>query len=208
MRSLRLLIVVFLIALPVSYGLNVVASLKPTYDEYFALYTLGAAGLAERYFPSSTADILPGTQLSWQVAVYNHMEVVRLVKVEFKLLNLTMQGPDQVKEIPSQREPFYEETRLILSNETWTVPVAWSVRNATKGGNSTTIHSLEFNDQIITENVEISAFHGHSFRIVIELWVYDDGTGTFAFQWAANGDERVAWNQLWFNMTQTSLLPT
>lgn len=206
MRGWTLFIAVFLIALPVFYGLSIVGSLQ-AYDEYFAFYTLGLGGLAERYFPSSTANILPGTALTWSVGVYNHMGILRMVKVRFKLLNLTMQGPDQVNGIPAQRDPFFEVTRLILSNETWILPVAWSVGNATIVGNFTEIHSLIFNKRVLTSNVEISALHGYNFRIVIELWVYDDTTGAFGFQWAANGDERVAWNQLWFNMTQVSLLP-
>jgi hypothetical protein len=112
-----------------------------------------------------------------------------------------MQGPNQENGTPGERDPFFEEMHLILSNETWILPVAWSVNNATTSRNATAIHSLSLNNLVITNNVEISALHGYDFRIVIELWVYDDSTGSFSFQWAANGERRVAWNQLWFNMT-------
>ena len=209
MRIWKLFITVLFIALPVCYGLNLLASIQPkNSDDYLAIYTLGSEGLAENYFPGDQADILPGTQLSWYVGVYNHMSTLMLVKVEFKLLNLTMQGPDQVNGIPSQRDAFFDETQLLLSNETWTLPVVWSVgTTASMSGNTTEIHSLVFNNDTLTNNVETPALSGFNYRIVIELWVYNDATGAFAFQWTANGNQQVAWNEIWFNMTRISLLP-
>ncbi len=208
MRGWKLFVAVFLIALTVFYALNLLASVPAYLDEYYAIYTLGSNGLAGHYFPGDQSDFLPGTGIRWYVGVYNHMGGVRLVRVEFKILNFTMEGPDQLNGLPSQRDPFYDETHLLLSNQTWILPVAWSVDNATKGGKVITIHSLTFNNELVTDSLETSSLYGYDFRIVIELWVYDDASGVFSFQWIGNGEERVAWNQLWFNMTRISLLPT
>jgi len=207
MRAWILFLAVFLIALPIFYGLNVLASIPAPFDQYFAMYTLGSNGLAENYFPGGKSDFLPGTGILWYLGVYNHMDGVRLVRVEFKILNVTMVGPNQLNAIPSQRDSFYDETRFLLSNETWVLPIAWSVSNATKDANMITIHSLVFNNDVVADNVDVSALHGYNFRIVIELWVYDEALGAFSFQWIGNGKAQVAWNQLWFNMTRISLLP-
>jgi len=211
LRELKVFVVVFLISLAIFSAIVYVvhlADVPSAYDQYFALYTLGSAGLAEHYFPGDAVDILPGVRMSWYIGVYNHMGTVQLVRVVFKLLNLTMLGPDQLSNnTASAREPFYETTRLLVSNETWVLPVAWSVLNATRASNATVIHSLIFNGQALTDNVEVEALYGFDYRIVIELWVYNDVSGNFSFGWTANGDDRSEYNQIWFNMTRISLLP-
>jgi len=212
LNPLKVFIAAFLISLAVFSAIAFLANVPYPYDRYFALYTLGSSATAEHYFPGDVVDILPGASMSWYVAVYNHMGAVQLVKVAFKILNQTMVGPDQLNNTPSARESFYETTRLLVTNETWIFPVSWSVLNATQIQNatslqSTSIHSLIFNGQALTDNVETEALYGYNYRIVIELWVYDDASGNFSYVWTANDGPRSAWNQIWFNMTRTGLLP-
>ena len=217
LKELKVFLAVFLISLTVFsvvVYLGYLAEVPSAYDQYFALYTLGSAGLAEHYFPGDVVDILPRVQISWYVGVYNHMGTVQLVRVVFKLLNLSMLGPNQVNNnTASPRESFYETTRLLVSNDTWIFPVNWSVLNATEihfppsPPKATEIHSLTFNGQVLTDNVDVKALYGYNYRIVIELWVYDDSSGNFSFAWTANGEERSVYNQIWFNMTRISLLP-
>jgi len=209
LRYLEVFVAVFLISLVLLSAITLLARVPSnyTYDQYFALYTLGATGTAEHYFPGDVTDILPGATMSWYVGVYNHMGSVELVKVLIKILNGTMIGPDQLNNMPSGRGAFYEMTRLLVINATWTIPLSWRVFNATKTPNATTIHSMVLNGYVLTENVEVSALYGYDFRIVVELWVYDEASGNFGFAWDANGVERSVWNQLWFNMTRTSLIP-
>ena len=205
--ALKVFVAAFLISLAAFYAIAFVASVPYPYDRYFALYTLGSSATAEHYFPGDVVDILPGARMSWYVAVYNHMGTVQLVKVTFTILNETMVGPDQLNNTPSARESFYETTRLLVTNETWILPMSWSILNATSTPNATSIHSLIFNGQALTDNVETEALHGYNYRIVIELWVYDDASGNFSYVWTANDGARSAWNQIWFNMTRISLLP-
>lgn len=206
-REIKVFVAVFLISLAIFSAITFLALVPYPYDQYFALYTLGAAGTAEHYFPGDVVDILPGAAMSWYVGVYNHMGNVQLVRVVFRILNHTMVGPDQLNNTPSARDSFFETNRLLLTNQTWILPVSWDVLNATTTQNATTIHSLNFNGQVLTDNVEIEALNGYNFRVVIELWVYEDASGSFGYVWTANGAERSAWNQIWFNMTRTSLLP-
>ena len=207
--ALKVFVAVFLISLAVFSAIAFLASVPYPYDQYFALYTLGSSGTAEHYFPGDVVDILPGTRMSWYVAVYNHMGTVQLVKVTFTILNQTMVGPDQLNNTPSARESFYETTRLLVTNETWILPVSWSILNATSTPppptppNATSIHSLIFNGQALTDNVETEALYGYNYRIVIELWVYNDVSGNFSYVWTANDGARSAWNQIWFNMTSS-----
>lgn len=208
LRDLKLFLAAFIIALALFSVITILAQV-PSYDQYLSLFTLGSAGTTENYFPNGLADILPGTQISWYVGVYNHMGTLELVRVVFKLLNSTMTGPNEVNNTASERSPFYEETRILTSNETWLMPISWSVLNATKTANFTEIHSLKFNGQTEASNetVTLEALHGYDFRMVIELWVYDEQAGNFSYVWEANGVTRSSYNQLWFNMTRLSLLP-
>ncbi len=205
---MRLFLIVMLTMLPVFSLVNYLESVPRPNDDYFALYTLGAKGTAEHYFPEDQTDILPGENLTWYVGLYNHMTTVRYVMLSFKILNGTMRGPDDVEKVSSTRQAFFEKSRLLMSNETWILPISWSVSNATKSVDGTTINSLLFNGQALSRNVVVSATGGYNFRIVIELWVYDGFTGDFSFPWISNGENNVAWNQVWFNMTRVSLLPS
>jgi hypothetical protein len=200
LRNRKLFIVIFLVLLISIYAMNLLATVPQRYDQYFALYTLGAAGTAEHYFPGDSANIFPGVRVSWFISVYDHMGSVELVNVVFRLLNESMLGPNQLNMTPGERPPFYESMRLLLPNETWTLPIVWSVSNATASGQAITIQSIQINGDVLSENVGTTAAGGHNFRIVIELWVFNETTGTFAFQWTANDEARVAWNQIWFNM--------
>ena len=197
LRILKIFLVTFVIALTGLTAINTLLQIHAPYDQYFALFTLGSGGKTEHYFPGEKYDIYQGTHMSWFVGVYNHMGTVQLVKVVFKLLNSTIEGPDQLHNTPSNRTSFYEATRLLLSNETWMLPVDWSVLNATQTANVTAIHILLFNNETLSENVEVDAIHGYNFRMVIELWPYDQTTGNFTFGWEVDGQERSAWNQIW-----------
>ena len=208
MRYIKLFLSVFLISLAIISTLDLLSKVHTPPDEFLALFTLGATRKAELYFPGDRTDILQNTRISWYVGVYNHMGSVQLVKVVFKILNSSMLGPDSLNNTAAVRAPFYEEARLLLANETWVIPVSWSVLNATRTGNTTSIHSLVFNGETLRGNVEVQADRGYNFRIVLELWVYDERAGTYSFVWLGNGEEQhAAWNQLWFNMTRIALLP-
>jgi hypothetical protein len=208
LKIIKIFLSVFLLALVVLSAITMLEQVPDySYDQYFALYTLGASRTAEHYFPDDIVDIFPGIRMSWFVSVYNHMGALELVKVVFKMLNSTMGGPDQLRNSPSERSSFYEETRLLLSNETWTLPITWSVLNATGNVNATAIHSVRLNNEVLTRNVETEAAHGYNFRVVIELWVYDEVVQNFSFVWESGETERSAWNQLWFNMTRVGPLP-
>jgi hypothetical protein len=204
---LKYFVAAFLISLVALSAITYLANVPYPYDQYYSLYTLGATRTAEHYFPGDDVDILLREQISWYVAVYNHMGSVQLVRILFKIMNSTMTGPDQLTNLPGQRDAFYEVTRLLDTNDTWTLPVSWSILNATVTTNATTINSILFNGEAITENVPIEALHGYNFRIVIELWVYDETSGNFTYAWTANGAERSTWNQIWFNMTRLTLIP-
>jgi len=208
-RDLKVFVVAFVIALIVLSAIVALAQIPYPYDEYYTLFTLGSTGMADNYFPGNFTNILPQTTISWYVGVYNHMGSVELVRVVFKLLNSSMPGPVLVNNTASGRPAFYEQTRLLLSNETWILPVSWSIQNATETVNATEIHSMMINGQLelSNESMMVEALHGYNYRILIELWVYSEVLADFTYVWSANGVARSTYNQLWFNMTRISLLP-
>ena len=201
MRDSRLFLTVLIIALALISTVTLIAQIPAPYDEYLALSTLGPLGTADEYFPANNVNIHLGVQNQWFVEVYNHFPNLQLLRVELKLLNATMPGPNQLNDQPSERPPFYEVTRMVTSNETWKIPILWSVSNASEINGTVTVNSLTLNGEELTPNVVISADNGYNFRIVIELWVFNGDSDAFNFAWASNGSPRVAWNEIWFNMT-------
>ena len=58
-------------------------------------------------------------------------------------------------------------------------------------------------DMINSDSVDthVVALHGVDYRVVIELWVYDEGLEDFWFGWGNDDEAQCAWNQVWFNVT-------
>jgi len=49
--------------------------------------------------------------------------------------------------------------------------------------------------------VNASALVGSRFRLVFELWVYDQSLGDYRFFWASKGELYSASIYMWFNIT-------
>jgi hypothetical protein len=47
----------------------------------------------------------------------------------------------------------------------------------------------------------LTALDGHNFRLILELWTWETQSGTLQFGWLSGDERRVAWLQVWFNMT-------
>ena len=174
----------------------VVSEYWPIYEEFFfELGLLGKEGKAESYFPGDNSSIYLDTQMSWLIYVHNHMGSEQEVSIRVKILNSTMEAPDDREHEPSP-EPYFLEIPVSLSvDETVLVPYSWSVLDA-EYQNGTVINELVVNDESV--EVDIKSFSDGRFRIVFELWVYDQASDEFIFGWYSKGEFYSASIYMWF----------
>lgn len=172
-------------------------------EPFFALGILGKEGKAEHYYPGGDPNIEVGEQVYWVIYLYNHMGGPRYVALRFKLLNSTMPSPEADGGAPSRAPAFIEVRRVLANNETILLPFSWSIEGAQVIGDSTIIRRLSAMGE--TYETYAVAREGHNFRVVIELWIYDERTGDFDFGWSHGGESHGPWVQIWFNATSWKL---
>ncbi len=176
----------------------------PPPEQFFAMWVLGSNGMAEHYYPNDNPNLIVGEQLNWTLGVYNHMASIEYVVVRVKLLNSTLPSPDELTAKPSPVSPLAEFTRVLLDNETWSIPFVWKMLNATLRGGSLSITGLTLN-QTAFRSEFATAMSGFNFRFVFELWFYDDNTNDLVFSWQTAGVSHSVWTQIWFNATLTGV---
>lgn len=179
----------------------VLANMPRRTEPFFALALLGEEGMAEKYYPDDDPNIMIGDELHWVIYLYNHMSDAKYVAVRVKLLNSTMLTPNSTLCEQSPAYVVYEIRRVVLDNETWLQPFDWSLLDVSRDGNSTAIEGLIINGEAFQANRIAHTGNIPSFRLVLELWTYDEKSKEFIFGWESNGNSRCAWNQIWFNVT-------
>ena len=192
---------VFLVAV---IGFIYVVSLYwPKYEEYFfELGLLGKEGKAEGYFPSDDSTIHIGTPMSWNIYVHNHMGSKQWVSIKVRILNSTMQAPDDREHEPSP-EPCVLEIPFSLSvDETVLVPYSWSILDA-EYRNGTVIYSIIVNNEIYDISLSDNSTR---FRYVFEIWVYDELLDDYSFGWYSKGEFYSASVYIWFNLNLAYLV--
>ena len=179
-------------------GLNFIWNYLPERGESFlALALLGEGGMAENYYPNDDPEIEIGEELHWNIYLYNHMAEAKYVAMRLKILNSTTIAPNSTSCSPSPVPVIYEVRHVILNNETWLHPLSWSLNEVSRDGDITNIESIMIDDNIF--NTDIKDTSRGSFRMILELWVYDESLEYFVFGWKASDEPRCAWNQIWFN---------
>ena len=186
----------------VAFSPLVMAYIPKGREQFFALAVLGEEGMAEQYFPNDDINIEIGEQVRWQIYLYNHMGKARYVSVKFKILNSTMISANSTLCSASVAPMIYEVRKVLLDDEALIFPLQWSLQNITTYMNITSIDRIIMNEKVIQTYVE--AKNERTFRIVIELWVYEMEQGDFIFGWTSGKETRCAWNQIWFNTTTTN----
>jgi len=177
----------------------VMAYLPRRGEPFMALAVLGEEGMAEKYYPGDDPEIEVGEEVRWTLYLYNHMGEARYVAVRVKLLNSTMLAPNSTSCSPSPASVVYDVRRVLLDNETGLYPFSWSVEEIEVVGDFGQIGLLSVNGDLVRTSV--FAEDGYNFRIILELWVYDEVLNEFQFGWGYGDELRCAWNQIWFNST-------
>ena len=181
----------------------IIVQLRPKYQERFiAMGILGTNRRAEDYYPGNGMSMKVGDQVHWYIYIYNHWDEANEVSILVKFLNSTMPPPDNLEDEPSPVQPVFEITVVLDENETRLMPFFWHVQDAEFGENMTVISRLTINDETVALNV--SGERGSLFRIVFELWLFNEKKEIFEYGWHFRDAHYSVWNGMWFNLTSTS----
>lgn len=151
------------------------------------------------YYPKNNTDIELGDTVTWYVGVTDNMGTVQLVSLRVKISNETPTTIDD-QQAESPAPVVTQFIRFLADKETWELPFVWSISNATSTVGNTNILALQINNETY-QTQKWSAWKGHNFRIIFELWTWQTDSNAFRFGWVTNGERHVARLQVWFNMT-------
>jgi len=170
----------------------------PKIDEFSSVSILGPALTASSYFPGNNTTVKLNETVQWNLQVYNHMGSTQLFLVNITLSNSTIPGPNAASNTPSGGYQLLRIYRAVENNQTWTLPLQWSITNDTSSSGTTTIQTMTINNTPVS-GIGLPAIGGTDFRIVIELWSYDLQTHGYVFSFMSNGAQTSVFNQVWFN---------
>jgi hypothetical protein len=172
-------------------------------EEFFQLYVLGANHQATAYYPGDNPDISSGETVTWYLGVVNNMSSVQFISIRVKVSNSTINPPDALQGLESPAPAVTDFARFLQDNETWEFPFVWNILNATSTGGSIHVLTLQINNETY-QIPSWSASNGYNFRLIFELWTWNQDSDSFQFGWNTNGEQKIAWLQVWFNMTATT----
>ena len=165
----------------------VISTFWPKYEErFFELGLLGKDQTADGYFPNNNSTIQLGSQISCYLYIHNHMGDFQEVSIRVKLLNSTIGVPNDREHRPSPVTPFAEFPLSLSLNETLIVPFSWSILEMDSQNSSVILKRLMVNEK--TVEVEAAASSDSFFRIVFELWVYDQSSREYKFGWKSGNE--------------------
>jgi hypothetical protein len=179
---------------------------RPT-EQFFQLYVLGSNRNFTDYYPNNTNTIPLNTTVNWFIGVTNYMGSAQFVCVKIKLGNSTTSPPNTTSVTPSNLPEISNFCSILPNNATWEFPFSWKIIKIDKNIDSLYL-TLSINGGKPVKITEVSAKGGTNFRIIIELWTLDLDSGKFIFGWKTYDKKEAAWTQLWFNVTETSTVPS
>jgi hypothetical protein len=167
-------------------------------DRYFTLAVLGEDRLAGQYFSSDSTTSL-NESINWNIIVKNNMGRTQLVSLRFKFLNETLSSPEMISCKPSIVPEFFELKMVIPKEENITIPISWSIKEIEIDDDNMIIKKLLIDDNLI--DINIKSLYGFNYKIIVELWFFEEKTNSFVFGWTNKGEINCAWSQIWFNVT-------
>jgi uncharacterized membrane protein len=201
-QDFRYLLAFAVVATIVTSGVAYGVLNPPPSEQFYAMYILGSNGLAEHYYPNDNPNLTVGQPVNWTIGVYNHMGSLEYVVVRVKLLNSTLRSPEELNGTPSSVAPVAEFMRILVNNETWTMPFVWKLLGVSSSAGRLLITGISIN-QVAFRGDLVEAVSGINYRLVFELWFYDMTANGLVFSWHAQSAQHSVWTQIWFNATTT-----
>lgn len=180
-------------------AVSLISTFWPRYEmQFIELGLLGKDKLAKDYFLSDNSTVTLGTRVNWYIYLHNHIEGSQEVIIKVKLINSTMQVPNDEEHVPSPSASFTEMPLSLLDNETLIVPFSWSVTELSSQGDSIFLRQLSINNQSV--NVDVSTLSKTFFQMVFELWVYNKSSQEYKFGWQSSQGYSSASLQIGFRV--------
>lgn len=180
------------------FSVSIITVIWPRSSEnFFELGLLGKDKKAEGYFDSNNSTITIDKPMIWNIYLSNNMGNDQGVIIKMKLLNSSAQMPNDRSHVPSPIRSYYEIPVVLSEDESRIIPFIWTVSKVQYQDGFEHIEGLTINDK--TVNVDVMSSDS-SFRIVFELWVYNESTGEYVFSWNSGKELYSASVFMWFKM--------
>lgn len=174
----------------------------------FQIYVLGATRKTD-YYHGDESSILLGKKAKWHLGVTNMMGSLQYIVIRIKFANSTFDAPDDAKQIPSPAPILVEFSRVLANNETWETFFIWVIKeiNVSAGAINPTLFEVDGVEVRESQATRVSTSGGRNFRIIFELWTFDQQTNSLIFGWRTGGEKKTVWLQMWFNLTTQARIP-
>lgn len=117
-------------------------------------------------------EVAAGKLIKVWIGVNNHMGRVEYLLVYVKVGANATAIPNDSTLTPSSATPYKQIEYFLMDNQTQTFPVTLTISRP-----------------------------GINYNIMFELWHYNETAGGFQFHWYDGSVNRVAWAQIWINVT-------
>jgi Protein of unknown function (DUF1616) len=152
-------------------------------EQFIELGLLGRNKMAEDFFQNSNSTVTVNSQNDWYIFIHNHMENSQNILIKVKLLNSTMEIPDDQEHKPSPYASFAEFPISLSNNETLLFPFSWSITGLDYVGGSVVLRQMMINEA--TTNINVTTSSTSYFQMVFELWVYNNSSEEYDFGWTS-----------------------
>jgi uncharacterized membrane protein len=194
-RRLALFLILFVSLTAIFSSLTFYAmSTKPS-QSFIGFGVYSQRGL-QGYIPNSSLTVSTGQALSWTLAVTNRMNRAEFVMIIMRIGNSSSPTPNATT--PSTTLPeLGRMERFINDGATSRINFNWTVVSSTQ--NSGLVYlNVSINGQSSPSSAPVGAKPGGYFRLIFELWTFDNASGSFQYGYTAQTSQVGSWLQVWF----------
>lgn len=196
----RLLIIIYVLIVILIFSPLFDNDLSIPSEKFFSLGILGQNNQLEQYFPKNKPEIQINQSMEWSIYISNNYEETKYLAIYVKLINETMNQPNTISCSPSSSPILYSKELIVLKDQEMLLPFNWSLIDYEITDESIILLDLIINGELLSDlNV-----NGNRFRMIFELWVFNENTSEFTFNWYDEDNvNHCSWNQIWFNVKKT-----
>ena len=195
---LRRRVIVFLVlflSFVAIYGSVAIYLISPKPAQSFMGFgILSQNGSLAGYLAGSNPTITPNETFSWHFEVTNKLGTVQLLRIVYRIENLTLAGPNETS--PATIPAAGASDRFVAEGDT-SINFTWTLLHVSRTNRLTSI-VLSINGQ--KASPAVGAVSGRDFRFVFELWTFDSGSNSFQYGWQGPSSRIGAWLQIWFSV--------
>ena len=147
---------------------------------------LGKDKLARDYFPNNNSTITVGDQIDWHIYIHNHIDGNQNILLKLKLVNFTLNLPGASELNYSEQYTFFEIPMSLLVDETQIIPIYWNLLEIDNYAGFVTLKRININGEIV--HLENITSNNSFFRMIFELWIFNEETQRYEFGWKNGND--------------------